>query len=71
VSRYLVRDLAADRTVEVSAAGALHDLLTAWFATADLEQLAAVDELCLAVESGERRADLQVRLGVEVDEIGP
>lgn len=67
---YLVRDLATDRAAQVASPGEVHDLLTDWFATADLDQLAAVDELCLAIEQGlPGRNRLQVQLGIEVDEV--
>lgn len=69
---YLVRHLDTDRTATVDTAGELQDVLTGWFIDQDLAVLQAVDELALALEGvGEwRRHPLQVRLGIEVDEIG-
>lgn len=51
--------------------GALHELLTGWFIDDDLDRLAAVDAVCLAIERGSfDRYRLEVQLDIEVDEVG-
>lgn len=69
---YLVRHLDTDRSATVATAGELQDVLIGWFIDQDLAVLQAVDELALAFDGvGKwRRHPLQVRLGIEVDEIG-
>lgn len=66
---YLARHLPTGRTAEAATTGALHDVLQGWFAGAPLDELAAVDELCLAIERGGDTARAQVRLALEVDEV--
>jgi hypothetical protein len=68
---YLVRHYPTGRDVTVPTVGALHTLLTGWFAGSDVEDLLDVDDLCLAVEQGEARNHLQVRLGLSIDRLDP